>query len=85
MKSITVKLEDDIVQELQALAKEKGMQSQSDLVRHALRRYIAQERLANRRAALARYIEDVEAQRQMADLAEADVDDAVRLLRRTEH
>lgn len=84
MKSITVKLDDETVRELEALVREKGAESQSELVRQALRRYIAQERLAGRRAALTRYMQDTEAQRRMSDMAEVNVDEAARLLRQVE-
>lgn len=84
MKAITVKLDDETARELEALVREKGAENQSDLVRHALRRFIAQERLTGRRAALSRYLQDTEAQREMSDLADADMEEAARLLRRLE-
>ncbi len=84
MKAITVKLDDETARELEALVREKGLENQSELVRLALCRFIAQERLAGRRAALAAYVQDMEAQRRMSDLAEADMDEAARLLRRVE-
>lgn len=84
MKSITVKLDDETVRDLEALVREKGVENQSDLVRQALRRFIAQERLTSRRAALSRYIQDVEAQSRMSDMADVDVDEAAQLLRQVE-
>lgn len=84
MKAITVKLDDEMLRDLEALVREKGLESQSDLVRQALRRFIAQERLEARRNALSDYIQDREAQRAMADLADADVAEAAEHLGRAE-
>lgn len=84
MKAITVKLDEETLRDLEALSKEKGGSNQSDLVRQALRRFIAQERLEARRQALADYVQDREAQRAMAGLADADAAEAAELLRRAE-
>lgn len=84
MKAITVKLDDETAKDLEALVRERGAESQSDLVRLALRRFIAQERLSRRRLALEQYLRDAEAQKEMADLAETGMDEAAHLLRRVE-
>lgn len=75
MKSITVKLDEATFEQLREVTRAKGIKNQSELVRCALKAYLARETLLARKQAIAEYASDLEARREAADLAEVDLAD----------
>jgi len=75
MKSITVKLDEATFRQLQEAAEAGGIKNQSELVRRALKTYLARESLAARKQAVADYAADAGAQQEAVGLAETGLDD----------
>lgn len=71
MRTLTVKLDDDLADELERLAREGAYASKSDLVRAALRQWLIEQRKRQLRTNLARYLQDEEASQDAADAVES--------------
>jgi len=71
MRTITVKLEDDLAEAVERLYRREGFATKSELVREALRRWLIAQRQRELGANLQRYLQDEEALRAAA----ADVED----------
>lgn len=84
MKSITVKLDEATLRQLREAAKAKGIKNQSELVRRALKAYLAREALHAREEAIAAYAADSEARREAAELAETGIGDLQERLKQLE-
>ncbi|MEW6727525.1 ribbon-helix-helix domain-containing protein [Desulforudis sp. 1088] len=84
MKSITVKLDQATLKQLKDIAAAKGFNNQSELVRRALKAYLAREALLMRKKAIAEYAADAGAQRETRQLAEAGMEDLDDYIKRIE-
>lgn len=71
MKTLTVKLDEQFVTEVERFQKTFGYASKSEMVRDALRNLIIELRKAQLQANLKRYIEDKQAQTEVADAVES--------------
>jgi Arc/MetJ-type ribon-helix-helix transcriptional regulator len=70
MKTVTVKLEDELAEALERLYPQEGFASKSELVREALRQWLIARRKRELEANLARYLQEGEALREAADEVE---------------
>ena len=71
MRTITVKLADELAEVLEQLYQEEGFASTSELVREALRQWLIGQRKKGFRISLQRYLQDEEALREAADEVES--------------
>lgn len=71
MRTITVKLEDELAEALGRLCREGGFSSKSELVREALRHLMVIRRKQELEANLKRYLQDKEALREAAEQVES--------------
>lgn len=81
MRSIIAKFDDDTVRELDELAKNS---TRSEVLREAVRHYIAVHRIEQRRREVEEFIRSGGDREAMRQLAESDMDNAADLLRRVE-
>lgn len=70
MRTLTVKLDDDVADEVERLAREGEFASKSELVREALRHWMIEQRRRRLQANLARYLQDEQALQEAADTVE---------------
>lgn len=70
MKPITIKLDDELDQEIERYIKTSGYSSKSELIRDALRNFVISQRKAQLQNNLQRYLKDKRAQREAADAVE---------------
>ncbi len=66
MRTITVKLEDDLAESVERVYRREGFATKSELVREALRRWLIAQRQRELGANLQRYLQDEEALRAAA-------------------
>lgn len=71
MRTITVKIEDELAEALERLSQEEGFASKSELVREALKQWLVGQRKKDLEANLQRYIQDEKALREAADDVES--------------
>ena len=81
MKTIVVKVDDETYRQLKETA---GEESRSEIVRAALRDYLAKQRIGKRRREVEEYMRLSGERTAMKRLAEADMDHAAELLERVE-
>ena len=81
MKTIVAKLDDDTFRQLEELAED---QSRSEVVRTAIREFIARQRIERRGREVEEYMRTSGESETMRQLAEADMDHAADLLARAE-
>jgi len=82
MKTIIARVDDKVADELDQLA--KGT-TRSELVREAIREYVAHRRIEERRRQVEEYMRTTDEHEWMRELAESDMDHAAELLEREEH
>jgi len=73
MKTITIKLDEQFVVEIERFQKTFGYASKSDMVRDALRNLMIDLRKTQLQANLKRYLEDKQAQTEAADAVESRI------------
>ena len=81
MKTIVAKVDDETLRQLDEVA---GDESRSEVVRAALRDYIAKHRIERRRHEVEEYMRTSGEREAMGQLAEVDMDHAAELLARAE-
>lgn len=81
MKTLTMKIDDDLARELEEIAADG---SRSEVIRAAVRQYIASYRIRKRRAEVEAYNRASAEEEPTRELAEADMDEAAQLLDRVE-
>lgn len=81
---MTVRVEDRLYAAVAKLVGTERYPTQSDLTRTALRLLVATEKRRERQREVEEYVRNRQAMREMADLADADIDEAVQLLARFE-
>ena len=81
MTTVVVKLDDETLHDLDDLARDS---SRSDVLRKAVRQYVARAKLEKRRREVREFMRNEAARREMSRMAEADMDEAARLLKRAE-
>ena len=77
MKTVVAKLDDETVRELDSLAVGS---SRSDVIRDAIRRYIAAAKIELRRRQVEEFVRSSDERNRMRELAESDMDEAAELL-----
>jgi putative addiction module CopG family antidote len=70
MKPITIKLDDELDQEIERYIKTSKYSSKSELIRDALRNFVISQRKAQLQNNLQKYLEDKRTQREAADAVE---------------
>ena len=81
MKAIVAKLDDETASALDELAQGS---SRSEVIRTAIRQYLAAQRIGQRKREVEEYMRTSGESQMMRELAEADMDHAADLLARTE-
>jgi predicted transcriptional regulator len=81
MKTIVAKLDDDTFRQLEELARD---QSRSEVVRTAIREFIAKQRIERRRREVEEYMRTSGESKMMREIAEDNMDHAAELLARAE-
>ncbi|MFQ5342811.1 MAG: ribbon-helix-helix domain-containing protein [Anaerolineae bacterium] len=71
MKTITVRLDDELADEVERVQRERTYTSKSEVLREALRLLLIEERKRRLKANLARYLADANALQAAADAVEA--------------
>lgn len=71
MKTITVRLDDELADEVERVQREGTYTSKSEVLREALRLLLVEERKRQLKANLARYLADTDALQEAADAVEA--------------
>lgn len=84
MRTITVKLGDDLAEAVERLYREEGFASKSELVRDALRQWLIMRRKRELEANLERYLRERQALRKVADEVEGRMGLTEEALARTE-
>ncbi len=84
MRTITVKLGDDLAEAVERLYREEGFASKSELVRDALRQWLIMRRKRELEANLERYLQERQALREVADKVEGRMGLTEEALARTE-
>jgi len=75
LKSITVKLDEHTLRLMKDVAEARGISNQSELVRRAIKAYLAKESLLARERAISEYATDSEAGREVRNIAETGLGD----------
>jgi Arc/MetJ-type ribon-helix-helix transcriptional regulator len=84
MRTITVKLEDDLAEALESLYRQEKFASKSELIREALRQWLIAVRKRELESRLERYLQDREALQEAADEVEGRMVVTEEALARTE-
>lgn len=84
MRTITVKLEEELAEALERLYREEGFTSKSELIRDALRHWLIRQRKKELEANLQRHLQDAKALRETADEVESRMAVTEEALARTE-
>jgi Arc/MetJ-type ribon-helix-helix transcriptional regulator len=84
MRTITVKLEEDLAEALERLYRDEGFTSKSELIREALRQWLIAQRKRELAANLQRYLQDKEALREAAEDVESRMPATEEVLGRVE-
>jgi len=71
MKTITVRLDDELADQVERVQREGTYASKSEVLREALRLLLIEERKRQLKANLARYLADTDALQEAADAVEA--------------
>ncbi len=77
MRVLTLRVDEKTYGRLEEVRRREGVRSQSELMRRAIRLFLREQRRKELRRELAEYAKDKENLRVMAELADADFEDAM--------